>query len=105
MLLVGNKSDLTDLRMSQIQIDAGIVNISSLLGKKINNRQIKGSMDFSQFLLEEEKVAVVPGIAFGSDNFLRLSYATSMDDIAEGLARIKEFIGNLESEKRKAKNV
>ena len=48
-------------------------------------------------LLNEEKVAIVPGTAFGSegDGFLRISYALSEDKIREGLKRIARFMGNL----------
>ena len=46
-------------------------------------------------LLEEEKVAVIPGAAFGLENFIRLSYATSMEVIEGGLDRIKSFLGKL----------
>jgi aspartate aminotransferase len=51
------------------------------------------SVSFSEKLLEEQKVAVVPGAAFGDDNTVRISYATSMDNIEQGLARIKKFVG------------
>lgn len=54
-----------------------------------------GSIDFSNRLLDEAKVAVVPGIAFGSDKHARLSYATSMDDIKKGMDRIEEFCNKL----------
>jgi len=50
------------------------------------------SLDFSEKLLEEEKVAVVPGTAFGDDNTVRISYATSLDQIEEGLKRIRHFL-------------
>ncbi|MBI2129833.1 pyridoxal phosphate-dependent aminotransferase [Candidatus Woesearchaeota archaeon] len=53
------------------------------------------SLDFSNRLLDEAKVAVVPGIAFGSDRHVRLSYATSMDDIKKGMDRIGEFIDKI----------
>jgi len=69
-----------------------MVNFSKLLGKTIRNYTINSSIDFANFLLEEGKVAVVPGIAFGDDRFIRLSYATSMENIKEGLKRIKELI-------------
>ena len=46
-------------------------------------------------LLAEEKVAAVPGIAFGADDYLRISYATSMADIEKGLERIERFCKNL----------
>lgn len=53
------------------------------------------SMEFSNRLLNEADVAVIPGIAFGSDKHVRLSYATSMEDIEKGLDRIEKWIKNL----------
>ena len=67
-------------------------NFSSFMGKTIKGRQIKGSLDLAEMLLNEAKVAVVPGIAFGSDNHFRLSYATSMANIDKGLDRIAEIL-------------
>jgi len=72
-----------------------MVNICGILNKSINGNVIKNSIDFSDFLLEEEKVAVIPGIAFGADNFIRLSYATSMENIKNGLDRIAKFVENI----------
>ncbi|HEC1550096.1 pyridoxal phosphate-dependent aminotransferase [Campylobacter upsaliensis] len=54
----------------------------------------KDSMKFCQKLLEEKKVAVVPGIGFGMDGYLRLSYATSEENIIKGLERFGEFVKN-----------
>ncbi len=53
------------------------------------------SLEFAQRLLAEKQVAVVPGIAFGNDRCIRFSYACSMDNIEEGLARFKEFCDSL----------
>ena len=53
------------------------------------------SADFCAKLLEQEKVAAVPGIAFGADDYIRLSYATSMANIEKGLARIEKFCRTL----------
>ena len=53
---------------------------------------IKNDIDFTTFLLEEAKVAVVPGSAFGKEGYIRLSYATSMDNLKEGMRRIKEAL-------------
>ncbi len=53
------------------------------------------STQFSDRLLEKQKVAVVPGLAFGDDKTVRLSYATSKENIEKGLARIKEFVSAL----------
>jgi aspartate aminotransferase len=50
------------------------------------------SMDFCAKLLEQEKVAAVPGIAFGADNYIRISYATSLETIKKGLDRIEKFV-------------
>lgn len=71
------------------------VNISETFGKQCNGKTINNSTDFAQALLESFKVAVVPGIAFGADNFVRLSYATSMENITKGLDRIEQFVDNL----------
>ena len=53
------------------------------------------STDFCARLLEAEKVAAVPGIAFGADDYIRLSYATSMANIEKGLERIERFCRSL----------
>tara|TARA_B000000557_G_C20773129_1_gene442835 strand:+ start:130 stop:1326 length:1197 start_codon:yes stop_codon:yes gene_type:complete len=63
--------------------------ISYYFGKEYKNGKIENSVDFADFLLNEAKVAVVPGIEFGSDKNIRISYATSMHDIKEGIKRIK----------------
>lgn len=69
-----------------------MVNISKLIGKTINGKAINHSVDFADYLLDDAKVAVVPGIGFGNDNYIRLSYATSLDNIKEGLNRIEKAI-------------
>ena len=72
-----------------------MVNITYFIGKSINGVKINNSIEFAKMLLEEEKVAVIPGAAFGLENFIRISYATSMEVIEEGLDRIKSFLGKL----------
>ena len=72
-----------------------MVDITYFIGKSINGIKINNSIEFAKILLEEEKVAVIPGAAFGLENFIRLSYATSMEVIEEGLDRIKSFLGKL----------
>ena len=72
-----------------------MINIKNYLGKSLNGQLINDSMDFSRILLEEEKVAVIPGAAFGLDNYIRLSYATSKELIGEGLKRIENFLTKL----------
>ena len=69
--------------------------ISYYFGKKFKGKTISNSIELTDFLLNEGKVAVVPGIEFGSDNHIRISYATSMKDIIEGTKRIKETLEKL----------
>lgn len=72
-----------------------MINISELFGKKINGVVVNSSFDFCSKLLEENNVAAIPGAGFGKDSYIRLSYATSMDNIIEGLDRIEDFINKL----------
>ena len=69
--------------------------ISSLFGKSLNGKVVKNSADLATLLLEEAKVALVSGDAFGADAYIRLSYATSMDSIKKGLDRIEQMINSL----------
>ncbi len=70
-------------------------NITGFSGKKYNGKEITNSLDFTEFLLVDAKVAVVPGLPFGSDNNIRISYATSMEEIEKGLDRIEEAVSKL----------
>lgn len=67
------------------------VDVSALYGKSYEGQVIDGSLAFADAALKKG-VAVVPGAAFGNDDCIRLSYATSMEDIKEGLTRLEEFI-------------
>ncbi len=70
---------------------------SGVYGKKdMNGKVLKGSLDFSDYLLSAEKVAIVPGIAFGADAHARLAFAMSLEKIEAGTHRIKEAIENLQ---------
>lgn len=71
-----------------------MININQLIGTTIKNIEIKGSMELSELLLEHAHVAVVPGIAFGADQFVRISYANSLENIEEGLNRIDNVLNN-----------
>ena len=53
------------------------------------------SGEFCERLLSEAKVAAVPGVAFGSDDYMRISYATSMDNIEQALDRLEQFVNSL----------
>jgi aspartate aminotransferase len=59
------------------------------------SRGIKDSLDFSVQLLEKQHVAVVPGSAFGTAEHIRISYATSLEQLERGIGRIAEFMGSL----------
>lgn len=70
-------------------------NVSKFYGKSYNGKGIRNSVDFSEYLLDVAKVAVVPGIEFGSDEHVRISYATSMEEIVKGVDRIEEAVEKL----------
>lgn len=70
-------------------------NVSGLYGRSFNGKQVKSSADITEFLLEKANVAVVPGVVFGNDSHIRLSYATSMRNIEEGMTRIKTAFSQL----------
>ena len=72
-----------------------MINIENCLGKEINGKILNDSMEFCASLLENEKLAVIPGKACGLNNYIRVSYATSMEAIKEGLNRIESFIKKL----------
>ncbi len=70
--------------------------VSRLIGKETNGQTISGSIDVAQFLIEKARVAVVPGEPFGRDGFVRLSYATDMETIRKGMARIETAVRSLD---------
>ncbi len=69
--------------------------ISSYFGKSYKNYNIKNSNDLSMFLLEEGNIALVSGDAFGDDNCIRFSYATSEERLIESVKRVKETLAKL----------
>jgi len=70
-------------------------NISFYFGKSFEKYAIKNSTDLAMYLLEVGKVATVAGDAFGDDNCIRFSYATSEDKLIEAMKRIKEALSKL----------
>lgn len=70
-------------------------NVSGVYGSRFEGEEIRNSFDLARFLLDEARVAVVPGAPFGSDQHLRLSYATSLDVIREGLERFEAALARL----------
>ena len=66
------------------------VDVSEVL--HLNGRDFSNADEWAEALLEEAKVAVIPGSGFGAPNYIRVSYATSLDQLQEGFQRIKKFI-------------
>jgi len=70
-------------------------NFSAYYGKEFNGKKINNSVAIADYFLDEAKVASVPGAAFGADDFVRFSFATSMEIIREGMLRIKKALAAL----------
>ena len=71
-------------------------NVSGLFGKRGKGGVLRGSADVSAFLLDEARIATVAGVDFGSDAHIRLSYATSLDNIQEGIRRMDTAVRSLQ---------
>lgn len=67
--------------------------VKGLLGREHGGRRVESSADLAEYILEQAEVAVVPGEAFGSPGYLRLSYALSDEDLVEGVGRIQRLFG------------
>ncbi|MPZ77141.1 MAG: aminotransferase class I/II-fold pyridoxal phosphate-dependent enzyme [Deltaproteobacteria bacterium] len=70
-------------------------NISAFIGKTANRKKLGSPCDVADYLLEEAKVAAVPGEDFGSKAHIRLSYATSRENIEEGCRRMRDALGKI----------
>lgn len=70
--------------------------VKDLIGKSLRGQKIESSTQLSGLILDEVEVAVVPGEAFGTPGYLRLSYATSDNDITEGVTRIATLLGEVD---------
>jgi aspartate aminotransferase len=62
---------------------------------ELYGKEIDGSLKFAEALLEQARVAVVPGLPFGSDRHIRLSYACSLETLTEGMDRLDAFARSL----------
>lgn len=69
--------------------------VSDLYGKKAGDVHIENGMDLTKYLLDEAHITVVPGVAFGAEDHIRLSYATSLDAIKTGLERFAQAVAKL----------
>lgn len=70
-------------------------NVSGLFNKTANGKKLASPCDVADYLLEEAKVAAVPGEDFGSREHIRFSYATSLEDIEKGMARMRDAVAKL----------
>ncbi len=70
-------------------------NVEGLLEKSCNGKKIDSSLTLCEVLLDEAKIAAVPGEAFGAPGYMRLSYATSMENIVKGIKRLDDFVKEL----------
>ena len=69
-----------------------MMNMEKLVGKTLHGMEIHGSDDFASAFLKYGLVATVPCSGFGAPNYVRWSYATSMEHIKEGLDRLEKFL-------------
>ncbi|CAB5017050.1 unannotated protein [freshwater metagenome] len=67
--------------------------VKGILGKEIRGKRPQTSAELATLILEEVEVAAVPGEAFGPSGYLRFSYATSDEDIVEGITRVAKLLG------------
>lgn len=67
--------------------------VKALLGKQVRGRRPRSSAELAELILEEAEVAVVPGEAFGTPGYLRLSYALGDEDLVEGVSRVQKLLG------------
>ena len=72
-----------------------MMNVRGLMGRRYGEKYLDGSAAIAEAMLEHAHVAVVPGVAFMAEGYCRMSYATSMDNIIEGMRRIAEFVKEL----------
>ena len=69
-----------------------MMNIKGIIGTTLYGKEIKSADDFADMFLDIAKVAVVPGTGFEAPEYVRWSYATSMDNCREGLDRLEKFL-------------
>jgi aspartate aminotransferase len=70
-------------------------NITSYFGKSYKGKKITGSSDFSNALLEDQKVVLVPGAEFGLEGFVRISFALKDESMKEAAKRMRTFVESL----------
>jgi aspartate aminotransferase len=71
-------------------------NIQALFGRRYKGQELTGSVQVSQILLDDFRVAAVPGEPFGAEGFIRMSFVTSREQLQKGLSRLGEFVSALD---------
>ena len=71
------------------------IDVSKIFGKKVGNQIISNSVDFSAFVTENYYLVSVPGVAFGADNFIRISFAASQEQLEIGMNRLIQAMDDL----------
>jgi len=95
--MVGRLSTLPNVTCSEPQgAFYTFPRVSAYYHMRYRGQAIEGSMDLCRLLLEHEKLALVPGAAFGDDNCVRFSYAASMQQIAEAMNRFERFLDQID---------
>ena len=74
-----------------------LLNVKELMGKSIGGREIHGSVELAEMLLEYAQIAVVPGAPFGAEGYVRLSYAAADDRLREAMRRLRAFLLQLDA--------
>jgi aspartate aminotransferase len=69
-------------------------NIRKVLSKEFRGVRVEDSIGLANYLLDKGRISLVPGMAFGADDYIRISFAASMDNIIEGIRRLKMALGN-----------
>ncbi|HYM97479.1 MAG TPA: pyridoxal phosphate-dependent aminotransferase [Candidatus Sulfotelmatobacter sp.] len=92
--IAGRLSEMPGVRLDGIPEGAFYIfpRVDELYGKRAAGVSLDGSVSFAEALLEQSRVAVVPGLPFGSDRHIRMSYACSMETLAEGMDRLESFV-------------
>jgi aspartate aminotransferase len=67
-------------------------NVAEHYGRELGGRTIDGSLDMAEYLLGEALISLVPGEAFGAEDYIRISFATSMEELDTGLTRFAQAL-------------
>ena len=98
-LMLEKLEEMKSLNLDYVKPDGAfyvMLLCDKLYGKRYKGMKIHGSMDVADMLLTHKQIALTPGVCFGDDDAVRLSYALSAEDMLEGLEKIAEFAREVE---------